>query len=220
MPRPPFCLCTLNWSVLFLSCAALDLETVLAAFFRSLSPLDPFASAPVPLPPSRALAGRLAPSPRPTHAHAPPPLVRTHHQHFFALHHPKAPHLLTLGHAARLASPCPRAPTVRPSSHTPHPLTRQQTTMAVDIRSTAKFGAYVKDRCRVIGARLKSDGTQVRLRAVTRTPTTRALSLGVGFSLPRPHARALCSRPAACAAQRPTHWAQGGGAVAGAWLGR
>lgn len=34
--------------------------------------------------------------------------------------------------------------------------------MAVDIRSTANFGAYLKDRCKVIGARIKSDGTQVR----------------------------------------------------------
>jgi hypothetical protein len=33
--------------------------------------------------------------------------------------------------------------------------------MAVDIRSTASFGAYLKDRCKVIGARIKSDGTQV-----------------------------------------------------------
>jgi hypothetical protein len=41
--------------------------------------------------------------------------------------------------------------------------------MAVDIRSTANFGAYLKDRCKVIGARIKSDGTQVGSRGGKET---------------------------------------------------
>jgi len=44
----------------------------------------------------------------------------------------------------------------------PHEPREEKNTMAVDIRSTANFGAYLKDRCKVIGARIKSDGTQVR----------------------------------------------------------
>lgn len=69
--------------------------------------------------------------------------------------------------------------------------------MAVDIRSTANFGAYLKDRCKVIGARIKSDGTQVRFRDArggrSGGNTRRGLSL-LSRWFPLPSWRSRCAR--------------------------
>lgn len=199
-PRPP------------LSCAVLDLETVLAsffvlenksAFFCSLSRRTERRACRPPRPRARlerlkrrhappTNQERRAPTP-PGPSHTNPALTRAPHQS------------VPPTGARRDSSPArPAGANCSPSSPSAgitHTHTRAQTTMAVDIRSTAKFGAYVKDRCRVIGARLKSDGTQVRLAG--RSHKNRAMEQPgllalVSLSPPLAHARARVP-PAACA---------------------